>query len=76
MILDIGHNCGMPMMLLPVELCWSYVIGSISFVHMVPVLATILNLQKVLSSSMNDGRVMLLQCSTIWEFRWCLTIDF
>ena len=63
-------NCGMLMMLLPVELCQSYVIGLISFVHMVLVLATILNLQKVLSSSVNDGRVMLLQCSAIWEFRW------
>ena len=31
---------------------------------------TTLNLQKVLSSSINNGRVMLLQCSTIWEFRW------
>ena len=46
------------------------IIGSISFVHMVLILATILNLQKVLLSSMNDGRVKLLQCSVIWEFRW------
>ena len=25
---------------------------------------------KVLSSSVNDGRVMLQQCSVIWEFWW------
>ena len=46
MILDNGHNCDMPMMFLPVELCQSYVIGSISFVHMVLVLATILKSTK------------------------------
>ena len=54
MILDDGHNCGMLMMLLPVEICQSCLIGSISFVHVVLVLATILNLQKVLYLSMND----------------------
>ena len=54
MILDDGYNCGMSMMLLLVELFQSYLIGSTSFVCMVLVLATILNLQRGLSSSIKE----------------------
>ena len=60
MILDDGHNCDMVMMLLSVELCQSYVIGLINFVHAVLTLSTILKFLRVLLLSMNDGGVMLL----------------
>ena len=55
---DDVHNCDMVMMLLSVELCQSYVLGLINFVH--AVLSTILKFLRVLLLSMNDGGVMLL----------------
>ena len=57
---DDGHNCDMVMMLLSVELCQSYIIGLINFVHTVLTLSTILKFLIVLLLSMNDGGVMLL----------------
>ena len=39
---DDGYNCDMVMMLLSVELCQSYIIGLINFVHAVLTLSTIL----------------------------------
>ena len=60
MIPDDGHNCDMVMTLLSVELCQSYIIGLINFVHTVLTLSTILKFLIVLLLSMNDGGVMLL----------------
>ena len=69
MILDDGHSCGMLMILLLVELYQNYVTGLIYFAHVVPVLAIILNLLRVLLLLMNGGGVRLLLFLAILGFR-------
>ena len=61
MILEDEHSFGLQMMLLLGKLCQNYIIGLIYFDHhVVPVLAIILNLLRILLLLMNNGGVMLL----------------
>ena len=60
MILEDEHSFGLQMMLPLGKVCQNCIIGLIYFAHVVPVLAIILNLLRILLLLMNNGGVMLL----------------